>query len=59
MDSADIRDLCGLALFLFFDFGVICLLLLSGDTEKNNESKKEAEVIFQPYFSNRLNSEID
>ena len=59
MDSADIRDLCGLALFLLFGFGMMCLLFLSGNTEKDNKHQKESEVILQPYFSNGPNGEME
>lgn len=59
MNSDDIRDLCGLALFLLFGFGMMCLLLLGGTTEKNVEPKKESEVILQPYFSNGPNGEVE
>lgn len=58
MDGDDIRDLCGLALFLLFGFGMMCLLFLSGDNEKNVEPKKEREVILQPYFTNGPNGEV-
>ena len=59
MNSDDIRDLCGLALFLLFGFGMMCLLLLPSNTEKNVESKKEREVILQPYFYNGPNGEVE
>ncbi len=59
MDSADIRDLCGLALFLLFGFGMMYLLFLSGNTEKDNEHQKESEVILQPYFFNGPNGEME
>lgn len=59
MNSDDIRDLCGLALFLLFGFGMMCLAILPGNTEKNVEPKKEREVILQPYFSNGPNGEME
>lgn len=59
MDSADIRDICGLALFLLFGFGMMCLLFLPGNTEKDNEHQKKSEVILQPYFSNGPNGEME
>lgn len=59
MNSADIRDLCGLALFLLFGFGMMCLLFLPSNTEKDNEYKKESEVILQPYFSNGPDGEME
>ena len=59
MDGDDIRDLCGLALFLLFGFGMMCLALLGENTEKNVESKKEREVILQPYFTNGPNGEVE
>lgn len=59
MDGDDIRDLCGLALFLLFGFGMMCLAFLGENTEKNVAPKKEREVILQPYFTNGPNGEVE
>ena len=56
--NSELKDLCCLLLVCLCGFGMMCLLLLGGTTEKNVEPKKEQEVILQPYYSNGPNGEV-